>query len=133
MRPGTSSSSSYGSRKTTGVRPFTSMRPLSSYRFKTSDQTRRNSSGYSFNSSFSSHISSSPTQPLTPNNENLICDSENSEASFLTVGPTFQGNPLKSLLARKKNNLTQFTIQTKQYCNKLANRYILLTSYRVKY
>ena len=123
MRPGTTLSS-VGNRKTTGARPFTSMRPISSYRFKTSDQTRRTSSSYSFNSSFTSHNSSSPTQTLTPNNEILICNPENSEASILTVGPTFQGNPFKSLLARKKNNLTQFTIQTNQNNIKLANRYI---------
>jgi hypothetical protein len=128
MRPGSSSSTSCASRTATGVRPLSSMRPLSSYRIKTAASrggTRPNSR-HSLNSSSSSRMSSSPpstTPPYSANSNNFyvdpIFDVQHSDASHLTVGPTFQGNPLKSLLARKKNGNSvtisqsnSFTIQT---------------------
>jgi hypothetical protein len=52
-----------------------------------------------------------------------VCDVLN-DASHLTVGPTFQGNPLKSLLARKKT-LNTFSINTD---NNIEKRGILKKS-----
>ena len=133
MRPGTGSSSNGGRRPTTGVRPLTAMRPLSSYRIKTSSaQMRRPSSRQSLNSSSSSRMSFSPPQSSSSNTYNSFGQTESifdipSDASQLTVGPTFQGNLMKSLLARKKNNASFFTIQTNSDHSKLANSLESLT------
>lgn len=105
MRPGTGSSISGGgntSRTATGVRPLSAMRPLSSYRLRTAC---RPVSHHSLSMNSSSGVSNSPPTlsqpPLLPNDPALF-DGQHSDASHLTVGPTFQGNPLKALLARKK-------------------------------
>lgn len=98
IRPGTSSS--HGSRTSTSVRPLTAMRPLSSYRIKTSTQSRPKSRLMTSNSTGLATPASrqSSSHQLRPNSEPV------SDASNLTMGPALQGNPLRALLSRKKNN-----------------------------
>lgn len=121
-------SARYGSRTASSIRPLTSMRPISSNRLKSSDQMRPASSlRYSLNSSSSSRISLSPPKSSS-SNSNLISYadsdyySQHSDASNLTVGPTFQGNPLKSLLSRKKNSTLNFSAN--QNDSKIHQRFV---------
>jgi hypothetical protein len=107
LRPGTSSSR--GSRPNTSVRPLSAMRPLSSYRIKTSaivsQQQQQQTSLTSSNKSSRVNTSERPTS--SSSNTNKSNDNFNdiiSDSSNLTVGPTFQGNPLKALMARKKSS-----------------------------
>lgn len=102
QRPGTSSSR--GSRTSTSVRPLSSMRPLSSYRIKTALNTRPNSRMTTSNSSGGLNTASSRNS--TANNNRPSSDSlfdPSTDASHLTVGPTIQGNPLRALMSRRKN------------------------------
>lgn len=109
IRPGTSTS-----RSSSSVRPLTAMRPLSSYRIKTSSKARPSSrltTTNSLNTPQTSSSSSRPSSSIIRPNTDPVSDIIN-DASHLTVGPTFQGNPLKSLLARKKQPLNTLTIST---------------------
>jgi hypothetical protein len=106
VRPGTASSSQR-SMSNASVRPLSSMRPLSSYRIRTAlkDRPRSGASRDNLHSSSSATglisvlSGSSHSRPSTDPLGDI-----NNDASYLTVGPALQGNPLKALLARKSQN-----------------------------
>lgn len=104
VRPGTSSSR--GNVSNSSVRPLSALRPLSSFKIRTAHmerpkttrniQTSNSASGGGASRGGLSSAGSSARPSTDP-----ISDITN-DASHLTVGPTLQGNPLKALLARKK-------------------------------
>lgn len=88
------------------------MRPLSSYRTKTSAVQERPSSrlmSSASNSNIPSRLSTTEKSSSSEQISDILIDS-----SSLTVGPTFQGNPLKALLARKKTTTSNFLNETDQ-------------------
>ena len=113
MRPGTTSSSN-GSRINTSVRPLSAMRPLSSYKQRSPaghsggallllPQRERTATGGG-----SRQATGDPSRVSTTSNRSATMSSVVSgddivnDASGLTVGPTLQGNPLRSLMARRR-------------------------------
>jgi hypothetical protein len=119
VRPGSSTS-----RSSNSVRPLSAMRPLSSHKLRSGISSR------SINSNSTTSISNS-SRPLTAigftNKSSLgSLDDATNDASHLTLGPTIQGNPLRSLLARKKSRYfnnpdEKFNFNGEEFQNKSNN------------
>ena len=80
------------------MRPLSAMRPLSSCRPGSALKGRPNSSSrLASGGGGSNDGNKSPMRPATDPTSEL-----SSDASHLTIGPAMQGNPLRGLLARRK-------------------------------